>query len=142
MTGQQYLFVYGTLRRGFNRPMANRLARHARYIGPARIAGRLYDVGAYPAFSPSCRDGDMPVIGDLYLLSRPRQLLRKLDWFEGIGAGQSRPYEYRRECLSVTLEGGGRQSAWVYVYARFLSGCRLIPGGDYLKGGGRRRYAS
>lgn len=43
------LFVYGTLRRGA--PMHALIASDARLVGPATLAGRIYDLGAYPAFS-------------------------------------------------------------------------------------------
>ena len=36
------LFVYGTLMRGFDHPMAKLLSRSADFIGEARCRGRLY----------------------------------------------------------------------------------------------------
>ena len=36
------LFVYGTLMRGFDHPMAQLLSRSADFIGEARCRGRLY----------------------------------------------------------------------------------------------------
>lgn len=132
MSSIEWLFVYGTLRRGFNSPMAKWLAHHAQFAGQASVAGQLHDVGAYPAFSLPT-DDDSSVSGDLYRLSHPRPLLRKLDQYEGIGSGHRKPYEYRRVRLPVTLADGSRQEAWVYVYAWSLTGLRPISGGDYLR---------
>ena len=42
------LFVYGTLMRGFDHPMAQLLSRSADFIGEARCRGRLYLVKHYP----------------------------------------------------------------------------------------------
>ncbi|HEY3029085.1 MAG TPA: gamma-glutamylcyclotransferase family protein, partial [Bradyrhizobium sp.] len=42
------LFVYGTLMRGFNQPMAQLLSRSADFIGEAQCRGRLYLVKHYP----------------------------------------------------------------------------------------------
>ena len=37
-----HLFVYGTLMRGFDHPMARLLSRNAEFLGEARCRGRLY----------------------------------------------------------------------------------------------------
>src|SRR5438445_2899 len=42
------LFVYGTLMRDFDHPMAQLLSRRADFIGEARCQGRLYLVKHYP----------------------------------------------------------------------------------------------
>lgn len=131
-SGEEWLFVYGTLRRGFDCPMAKWLAAHAAFETTASLTGQLYDVGSYPAFSPGS-DPLTIVTGDLFLLPRSQQLLRKLDRYEGIGPGQRQPYEYRRKLLSVKRADGNWQEAWVYVYAWPVTGLRKITGGDYLK---------
>src|SRR3954451_6118317 len=47
------LFVYGTLMRGFDHPMAQLLSRSAEFIGEARCQGRLYLVKHYPGMGLS-----------------------------------------------------------------------------------------
>ena len=42
------LFVYGTLMRGFDHPMAQLLSRSADFIGEAKCRGRLYLIKHYP----------------------------------------------------------------------------------------------
>ena len=42
------LFVYGTLMRGFDHPMAKLLSANADFLGPARCRGRLYLIKHYP----------------------------------------------------------------------------------------------
>ena len=42
------LFVYGTLMRGFDHPMAQLLSRSADFLGAASCGGRLYLIKHYP----------------------------------------------------------------------------------------------
>ena len=42
------LFVYGTLMRGFDHPMAQLLSRSADFLGTATCRGRLYLIKHYP----------------------------------------------------------------------------------------------
>jgi len=64
------LFVYGTLMRGFEHPMAQLLSRSAELIGEARCQGRLYLVKHYPGLLLSDDPADV-VFGDLYRLRAP-----------------------------------------------------------------------
>ncbi len=70
----QHLFVYGTLMSGAGHRMGARLQREARLVGPARIKGRLYDLGAYPALvETGPADGD--VHGEVFELIDPSRSL-------------------------------------------------------------------
>ncbi len=133
------LFVYGTLRRDARCVMSRWLAAQGEYLGSGVIPGRLYDVGSYPALRPA-RHRDETVVGDIYRLRRPRYALAHLDRYEGIGAGQSRPYAYRRERILVALAGGVKREAWVYIYTAGTARLRRIGRGDYLQDGGPRQY--
>ncbi|HEY9199459.1 MAG TPA: gamma-glutamylcyclotransferase family protein [Gammaproteobacteria bacterium] len=123
-----HLFVYGTLRAAFDHPLQRSLRRHARRLGTAQVAGRLYDLGRYPGLVPDTAAG--PVAGDLYRLRQARALLAMLDRYEGCAARMPRPREYRRIPVAVHWRGGSHW-AWVYVYNRSVKGLRAIPGGDY-----------
>lgn len=46
------LFVYGTLRSGFQSPAYSYISRYFTLIGEAKVKGRLYDLGDYPAAVP------------------------------------------------------------------------------------------
>ncbi len=135
MQEDDLLFVYGTLRRGARCVMARWLAGQADFIGSGVIPGRLYDVGSYPALRSARYAGEM-VVGDLYRLSRPGFALARLDRYEGIGPGQSRPNQYSRERVLVTLEDGGTHQAWTYLYRGETARLRQIRSGDYLQDGG------
>ncbi len=43
-----YLFVYGTLRAGYDVDLKKNVKQDLSYIGKGKIAARLYDLGEYP----------------------------------------------------------------------------------------------
>jgi gamma-glutamylcyclotransferase (GGCT)/AIG2-like uncharacterized protein YtfP len=139
MSDLDLIFVYGTLRRNARCAMARWLASQGEYIGCGTIPGRLYDVGDYPALRPT-RHPSEAVVGDLYRLRRPAYTLARLDQYEGIGSGQSRPYQYSRECVQVTLKGGECFPAWSYLYMGATARLKRIVHGDYLLAGGPGQY--
>jgi gamma-glutamylcyclotransferase (GGCT)/AIG2-like uncharacterized protein YtfP len=131
------LFVYGTLMRGFDHPMAQLLSRSADFLGAARCRGRLYLVRHYPGLVLSDDAGDV-VFGELFRLRQPAELLREFDMYEACGEGFAEPTEYIRRMLAVTREGegGGQDSiqAWTYVYNWPVDGLPRIASGRFLEG--------
>src|ERR1700761_2996432 len=112
------LFVYGTLMRDFDHPMAQLLSRSADFIGEARCPGRLYLVKHYPGMVLSDAADDV-VFGELYRLKQPEALLREFDMYEACGEGFAEPTEYIRRLLPVTLVDAGETlitEAWPYLY--------------------------
>src|SRR5262252_6148447 len=96
------LFVYGTLMRGFDHPMARLLSANADYLGKARCCGRLYLIKHYPGLVLS-DDADDVVHGELYHLRARDELLREFDMYEACGEGFVQPTEYLRTLLRVSL---------------------------------------
>lgn len=125
----QHLFVYGTLMSATRHPMAARLARESRLVGPAVIRGRLYDLGSYPALVEAGAD-DGVVYGEVHALTNPADSLPWLDAYEGIEPG--RECEYERVERAVQLDEGHELAAWVYVYRAPLTGRPLIENGRWL----------
>src|SRR5258705_12191993 len=97
------LFVYGTLMRGFDHPMALLLSRSADFIGEARCRGRLYLVKHYPGLVLSDDPADV-VFGELYRLRAPDEMLREFGMYEACGAGFAEPSQYVRSILRGTSE--------------------------------------
>jgi gamma-glutamylcyclotransferase (GGCT)/AIG2-like uncharacterized protein YtfP len=126
-----HLFVYGTLMRGFDHPMAKLLSRSAEFLGEARCQGRLYVVKHYPGLVLS-DDADDAVFGELVRLRRPEELLATLDEYEGCGAGVASP-QYLRRVLPVTLDDGTVSEAWTYVYNRPVAKLKRITSGRFLE---------
>ena len=114
------LFVYGTLREFFDMPMAQRLRREAHCLGVARVAGRLYDLGRYPALKRAHRRGEW-VIGELYRLRTAHRTLRVLDRYEAC---------FLRERVVVRLARRVSR-AWVYRFRGPVRARNRIASGDY-----------
>lgn len=126
------LFVYGTLMRGFEHPMAKLLSRSADFIGGAQCRGRLYRVKHYPGLLLSDEPGDV-VFGELYRLRARDALLREFDMYEACGEGFAEPTEYVRQMLSVTLDDGAVSEAWTYVYNWPVNGLARIVSGRFIE---------
>ncbi len=126
------LFVYGTLMRGFDHPMAQLLSRSADFIGEARCQGRLYLVKHYPGLVLSDHPADV-VFGELYRLRAPDELLREFDMYEACGEGFAEPTEYVRQMLPVTSEGRSVDEAWTYIYNWPVAQLSRIVSGSFLE---------
>ncbi len=127
------LFVYGTLRRGFENPFARHLRREAGFLSAATLRGAfLVDVGAYPGLL-LCDDPARTVTGDLFRLpGNPTPVLAALDAYEGCSGDPARPGEYVRQTAPVTPHHGPALDAWIYLFNRDTTGLPVVPNGDYL----------
>jgi gamma-glutamylcyclotransferase (GGCT)/AIG2-like uncharacterized protein YtfP len=138
------LFVYGTLMRDFDHPMARMLSRNADFIGAGRCQGRLYLVKHYPGLVLS-DDGRDAVFGEVYRLHQPEALLREFDMYEACGEGFAEPTQYVRHMLPVTLQGGGAGEtaeanvealtvkAWTYIYNWPVAHLPRIASGRFME---------
>jgi gamma-glutamylcyclotransferase (GGCT)/AIG2-like uncharacterized protein YtfP len=102
-----------------------------RYAGTARVRGRLYDLGPYPAaiLDPQA-DGD--IVGDVYLLPPDPAVIVSLDAYEGYDARYPERSLFRRVPVAVRLTDNQTMPCWMYVYNRPLDNAIPIPEGDYL----------
>ena len=126
------LFVYGTLMRGFDHPMAKLLAGNAEFLGSAQCRGRLYLVKHYPGLVVSNDLADI-VHGELFRLREPEPMLREFDMYEACGEGFPQPTEYLREMLTVTLADGSVSEAWTYLYNWPVTELPRIASGKFLE---------
>ena len=126
------LFVYGTLMRGFDHPMATLLSRSADFFGPATCRGRLYLIKHYPGLLLSDDPTDI-VFGELYRLRERDALLEEFDMYEACGEGFPEPTEYLRKMLQVTQDDGSASEAWTYVYNWPVTGLPHIASGKFLE---------
>jgi len=96
-TGERYVFVYGTLRRGDDNDITLRQPV-PRFVGEACIAGTLYHLGAYPG---AVLGGSGVVLGEVYAISPA--LERDLDELEAVYPQQTDEYAKRE----IPRRGGG-----------------------------------
>jgi gamma-glutamylcyclotransferase (GGCT)/AIG2-like uncharacterized protein YtfP len=138
------LFVYGTLLSEFANPYARRLRKQAVLLGPARMRGRLYNLGAYPGMKRSLEPADW-VRGELYRLDQPLKLLGFLDAYEVCDPRDGAFREFERITAAAHLVRGRCMAAWVYLYGRPVDRAWRVAGGDYVaftRGAGLRVGAS
>src|ERR1700744_4991578 len=130
------LFVYGTLMRDFDHPMARMLSAHADFLGDAQCRGRLYLVKHYPGLVLS-DDAAEIVSGELYRLRQPDALLREFVMYEACGEGFPGPTEYLRQRLQGTLADGTAApqvaDAWTYVYNWPVAHLPCIASGRFME---------
>jgi gamma-glutamylcyclotransferase (GGCT)/AIG2-like uncharacterized protein YtfP len=100
------LFVYGTLRRGSLNKFADLLHANARFLGNARMRGRLYQFSNNSGAVLSDQPGEW-VPGELYHV-QDSSILRTLDDYEG--------FEFERVQVTVSLDDWRDLEAWVYVF--------------------------
>lgn len=118
VTETSHVFVYGTLMRGHS---AHRLMSPGlRYLGPARAAGTLYDLGPWPGFRP----GEGIAEGELYALDDPQALVRLDDW-EGIDPRAPDAGDYVRVVLELQ---DLPLRAWAYRYRGPIDGAPVVYG--------------
>lgn len=126
-----YLFVYGTLRKGFEHPLAELLGRSAEFFTGGWCKGLLYDLGPYPVLTKTT-DKDQNVFGDVFLLHNEQELLTILDEYEAVGEYLETGITYERLKVNIESVSGINISAWVYLYQGTLEHLQPIKNGDYL----------
>ncbi len=136
MNSDDYLFVYGTLRRGAIRTDAaarafTQLEADASFMGLATMDGRLFEVDGYPGGCYQFAVGSH-VTGDLYQVDVAAGLFSALDAYEESDFHFEQPREYQRQRVPVALGDGSVIYAWVYLYSCSIDALLTIESGDYL----------
>jgi gamma-glutamylcyclotransferase (GGCT)/AIG2-like uncharacterized protein YtfP len=127
------VFVYGSLRSGFQHPAYAYISRYFTLLTEAKVNGRLYDMGEYPAAMPS--DATSFITGELYQINHPDEFdwaIAQLDDYEGLNTEQGETPLYRREQVTVHTAQGDTQ-AWIYWFNGDVSGKTVIESGDVLQ---------
>ena len=124
-----FLFVYGTLMKGFCDDWQRRVG--AEFVGRGTIRASLYDFGDYPGARVLGAEPGRRVRGELYRLRDPELALKTLDEYEEFSPLKPNKSLFIRRLVSVTLEDGRKKRAWAYLYNRGIANARLIPTGCY-----------
>lgn len=128
------LFVYGSLRKGFNHAAYEYIRRYFDFISEATVHGLLYDMGQFPAAVPS--ESGAKIIGELYRIREIDELnwaLGQLDDYEGVNPEENEPLLYRRDKATILLPDGSTTSGWIYWFNGEITGHPIIHSGDVLK---------
>ena len=127
------LFVYGSLRSGFQHAAYQYIARYFHLIGDAKVKGKLYDMGDYPAALPT--HDEFYITGELYQLKEDQDfswVIAQIDDYEGVNPEPGESALYRREITTV-YAGNQITNAWIYWYNNDVSGKPIIESGDVLQ---------
>ncbi|MEO6316864.1 MAG: gamma-glutamylcyclotransferase family protein [Chitinophagaceae bacterium] len=127
------LFVYGSLRSGFNHPAYAYISTHFALVGSAKVKGKLYDLGSYPAALPT--DDETYILGELYRLKEEQDFswaIAQVDDYEGVNPEPGETALYTRQKTTVYIDGQ-TTSAWIYWYNNDIAGKPLIASGDVLE---------
>jgi gamma-glutamylcyclotransferase (GGCT)/AIG2-like uncharacterized protein YtfP len=101
-----------------------------RRVGPARVPGRLYDLGEYPG-AVIDQSAKSFIKGELFELPDDDSLLKALDDYEEFDRSDRKNSLFIRARVNAGLIDGRRLSSWMYVYNQDPGGARLIVSGDY-----------
>ncbi len=129
---ETYLFVYGTLRKGFSLLIPERIAADIEWVGYSKVQGKLYDIGKYPGAVPDDA-GDTFINGEIIRIKTPVKVFEYLDNYEDYHAEDAQASEYCRKKQWFIIEDGARIEAWIYWYNFPVNGKKRIIENDYIK---------
>ena len=127
------LFVYGSLRSGFQSPVYEYISRFFTLVGEAKVKGSLFDMGNYPAGVP--KPDDNFITGELYRIKQENEFswaIGQLDDYEGVSVEPDEIQLYRREVVEV-FTNSEIDLAWVYWYNGSVEGKPHIASGDLMQ---------
>jgi gamma-glutamylcyclotransferase (GGCT)/AIG2-like uncharacterized protein YtfP len=127
----EFIFVYGTLRRACTGNMPGVLTRFTEYVAEGYMLGKLYEVAGYPG-AVEAGGSDDRVHGEIYRILDNDLLFALLDAYEECSEQFPQPHEYVRKKRPISLSGNGGIVAWVYLYNLDVTSLPQIASGDYL----------
>ncbi|HVC94604.1 MAG TPA: gamma-glutamylcyclotransferase family protein [Pirellulales bacterium] len=133
MSRVDYLFVYGTLTPSLAPAVIKPIVMKLRPIGPGSVAGRLYDLGPYPAaiFDAAA---STRIFGEVFVFPEADpEAMRRIDEYEGFDPGDLSRSLYVRTRQCVTVADGSDLNCWAYQYNRDVTHARLLANGNYAK---------
>ena len=112
-----YLFVYSSLRRGFNNSNYEYITQYFHFVGECHARGKLLEKVDHPVGVPT--SDDFFIKGELYKMQEHvpfDYVMEQLDDYEGLNTDMYQPEAmYRRELVTVN-HAGENYEAWVYWY--------------------------
>ncbi|QRR02529.1 gamma-glutamylcyclotransferase family protein [Dyadobacter sandarakinus] len=125
----QYLFVYGTLMRGFANLFARKLEEEGTYLSAGSMPGSLYLVDWYPG---AIRDESSisKVYGEVFRLHAPDTLLTELDEYEDVSEDEKSSL-YLRKKVDITCDTGDQLLCWTYLYNQPVHTLSLLKSGNF-----------
>ena len=127
-----YLFVYASLRQGFENPFFDYIKHHFDLVGSGTVKGALYDLGDYPVGVPN---DQYRIIGELYHAKSEEDFdwaIAQLDDYEGLHPEEGEAPPYQR--MLTTAECNGQSyTCWVYWYTGTIPYTTIVESGDVFE---------
>ena len=125
------LFLYGTLLPVESPEEVADSVGDLRRIGPARIRGRLYDLGDYPGaiFDPASTTW---IHGEIFEIP-DNAVLQAIDRYEEFDDSNPRTSLFIRTRVPARLRDGHDVESWAYLYNRDPGDAPLVTGGSYSR---------
>jgi gamma-glutamylcyclotransferase (GGCT)/AIG2-like uncharacterized protein YtfP len=133
MHKSSYLFVYGSLLRGFHSEAYQYISQYFEFAGAATVKGLLFDMGDFPAAVET--DGDHFVKGELYKLKQDDSYnwaFGQLDDYEGVVVEADEQQLYKRALVKAWCNNT-EYISWIYWYNAGVAGKPVIASGDVLE---------
>ena len=124
------LFVYGTLLDKDNE-YALYLKDQSSFYAEGRVKGKLYDIGEYPGAVLTGNNSGY-VYGVILKLGNVKEVLRRVDEYEGYGEGETWPNEFVRVATMVETSKGDID-CWIYLYNFPVINLPHITSGKYQR---------
>ncbi len=127
------LFVYSSLRSGFQHPAYNYISKYFTLASDAITKGKLYDVDGVIVGIPT--EENHFIKGELYLIKEPAEFswaIGQLDDYEGVKPDEDNPVPSFTRAVSTILIGDSTEKAWVYWYNQPVLNGNFIESGDIL----------
>lgn len=118
--------VYGTLRRGADNDIT-RMRPAPTLVGEARLAGVMYDLGAYPGV---VLGGAGQVVAEVYRIGA--EVERQLDELEAVYPQQHDEYA-KRHVHVTTLQGETHECIVYEINPKYTQGAVVILSGDWMR---------
>lgn len=127
------LFVYGTLKEGFNNPFATKLRSESSFVGTGYFPGRLYRVDWFPG-AVHLPEEKSRVWGEVYHVFDFEKLILQLDEYEEVLDDEVASLYLRRQ-IPVVLDNGRQLICWTYTYNQPTENLPLIEDGRFENAG-------
>ena len=127
-----HLFVYASLRQGFENPFFEYIKNHFDLVGSGYVNGVLYDLGDYPVGVPH---DEYKIFGELYEAKSPEDFdwsIAQLDDYEGLNPEEGEQAPYRR-MITTAFCNGQSYTSWVYWYIGEINSTTIVESGDVFE---------
>lgn len=129
----QKLFVYSSLRSGFQHPAYAYISKYFTLEGEAIVKGKLYDLGDNIVGIPTAENNF--VKGELYVIKEPAEFswaMAQLDDYEGALNQEEAILPLYIRALNTVYINGEEEKAWIYWFNRTVYNGKFIESGDIL----------